>query len=89
VRTTDGVFRLGGEEFALLLPGTGLEQGLAAAEKLRARIAGQPIDGDLAITASFGVSITLGRESRDEFVRRADEALYTAKDKGRNRVEAA
>jgi diguanylate cyclase (GGDEF)-like protein len=89
VRATDGLFRLGGEEFALLMPGTDMEQGLAAAEKLRLRIASQPLDGDLPITASFGVSVTGGGESRDEFLRRADEAMYAAKEKGRNRVEAA
>lgn len=89
VRATDMLFRLGGEEFAMLMPGTDLEQGLAVAEKLRAQVAAQPMAGDLEITASFGVSVTMGQEPQEDFICRADEALYTAKTKGRNRVEAA
>lgn len=87
VRVSDNVYRLGGEEFALLLSGTNIEQGRATAEKLRELVAGSPLAGGLAITASFGVAETDGRESPDEFFRRADEALYAAKAGGRNRVE--
>ncbi|MDQ7836291.1 MAG: GGDEF domain-containing protein [Humidesulfovibrio sp.] len=89
VRATDTLFRLGGEEFAVLMPGTDLEQGGAVAEKLRVRVAAQPMAGDLEITASFGVSITRGQEPQEDFICRADEALYAAKTKGRNRVETA
>ncbi|MBU1230593.1 MAG: GGDEF domain-containing protein [Proteobacteria bacterium] len=87
VRVSDSVYRLGGEEFALLLSGTNIEQGRATAEKLRELVAGSPLAGGLAITASFGVAETDGRESPDEFFRRADQALYAAKAGGRNRVE--
>lgn len=87
VRVSDSVFRLGGEEFALLLPGTDIEDGRVTAEKLRERVALMPLDLDLTITASFGVSDTDGHESPDEFFRRADQALYAAKAGGRNRVE--
>lgn len=87
VRASDTVFRLGGEEFALLLPGTDIVQGRVVAEKLRGRVAARPLDGDLAITASFGVAETDGNESPDEFFRRADQALYAAKADGRNRVK--
>jgi len=88
VRVSDSLFRLGGEEFALLLPGTNLEQGLVAAEKLRALVEAAPLDKNLPITASFGLAVTTGGESPDEFVRRADQAMYAAKTSGRNRVEA-
>ncbi|MHC1700045.1 MAG: diguanylate cyclase [Humidesulfovibrio sp.] len=86
VRASDTLFRLGGEEFAVLLPGTDIESGRLTAEKLRERVAGTGLDG-LPITASFGVAETDGNESPDEFFRRADQALYVAKAKGRNRVE--
>lgn len=87
VRASDTVYRLGGEEFAVLLPGTDIEQGRVTAEKLRQCVAGTPLDGDLPITASFGVAETDGSESPDEFYRRADQAMYAAKANGRNRVE--
>lgn len=88
VRASDTVYRLGGEEFAVLLPGTDIEKGRMTAEKLRLAVADQALDG-LAITASFGVAETDGDESPDEFFRRADQALYAAKAGGRNRVESA
>jgi len=86
VRASDTVFRLGGEEFAVLLPGTDIEQGRLTAEKLREGVARSPLSG-LAITASFGVADTGGDESPDELFRRADQALYAAKANGRDRVE--
>lgn len=88
VRASDTLYRLGGEEFAVLLPGTDIEQGRVTAEKLRVHVANTPLDG-LPITASFGVAETDGNESPDEFFRRADQAMYAAKAKGRNRVEIA
>lgn len=88
VRASDTVYRLGGEEFAVLLPGTDIENGRVAAEKLRERVADTALDG-VPITASFGVAVTDGNESPDEFFRRADQAMYSAKAGGRNRVEIA
>jgi diguanylate cyclase (GGDEF)-like protein len=88
VRASDTVYRLGGEEFAVLLPGTDIEQARVTAEKLRELVAGAPLDG-LPITASFGVAETDGNESPDEFFRRADQAMYAAKAGGRNRVEVS
>ncbi|ATE67224.1 GGDEF domain-containing protein [Rhizorhabdus dicambivorans] len=82
--------RIGGEEFALLMPNTGLADARRRAEQLREAIgAGSvEIDGErIAVTTSMGVA-RLGRG--DDFSRlyaRADAALYTAKDGGRNRVE--
>jgi diguanylate cyclase (GGDEF)-like protein len=86
VRASDTLYRLGGEEFAVLLPGTDIEQGRVTAEKLRERVAAAPLDG-VSITASFGVAETDGNESPDEYFRRADQAMYVAKAGGRNRVE--
>jgi len=89
VRASDTLYRLGGEEFAMLLPGTDIEQGRVTAEKLRLRVAESPLDRDVPITASFGVAVTDGNESPDEFYRRADQAMYAAKEAGRNRVEVS
>ena len=87
--------RLGGEEFAVLLPGAGLDEGLAFAERCRTAIAAAratAYDGRaaLAITASFGVVSTTaaGYRLRD-LLANADQALYRAKSAGRNRVAAA
>jgi len=87
--------RLGGEEFAVLLPGAGLDEGLAFAERCRSAIAAAratAYDGRaaLAITASFGVVSTTaaGYRLRD-LLANADQALYRAKGAGRNRVAAA
>ncbi|MGL6291421.1 MAG: diguanylate cyclase [Silanimonas sp.] len=87
--------RLGGEEFAVLLPGAGLDTGLAFAERCRAAIATTRALGfdertTLAITASFGVVSTTaaGYRLRD-LLANADQALYRAKGAGRNRVAAA
>ena len=88
VRASDTLYRLGGEEFAVLLPGTDIENGRVTAEKLRERVADTALDG-VPITASFGVAVTDGNESPDEFFRRADQAMYAAKAGGRNRVEVA
>ena len=84
--------RLGGEEFAVLLPDCPPDQALARAERLRAAIGAlSPIeDGELSVTASLGVAVTasLGYDVSELLVR-ADHALYRAKSEGRNRVVAA
>jgi len=79
--------RFGGEEFALVLPGLHLDEAVARAERLRHRFS-QP---DSPLTVSLGVAAQLpepGGEPAD-LLRRADTALYRAKRRGRNRVEAA
>lgn len=91
-REVDVVARIGGEEFALLLPSTGLERALAVAERLRASVAGSAalVDGmAIAYTVSAGVAVALdGSEGIDVLMRQADRALYAAKRAGRNRVES-
>ena len=91
LRASDFVGRMGGEEFLALLPDTELEGALQAAENLRAAVAGITVAGvDVPITASFGVAVfPEDGPDADHLLRRADRALYAAKDRGRNRVEAA
>ncbi|OCP00530.1 MULTISPECIES: sensor domain-containing diguanylate cyclase [unclassified Ensifer] len=89
LRASDLFGRLGGEEFAIMLPHVDAKGALAAAEKLRAAIAAQTIHGDfgqLAVTASFGTA-ALSPKSRDigTLLAQADAAMYLAKAAGRNR----
>ena len=86
------VGRLGGEEFAILLEGAHLEAAAAHAELLRARLAELSFDasaGKLSMTCSFGVAQARPGESIDQLLKRADTALYEAKESGRDRVVAA
>ncbi|MBL6081016.1 sensor domain-containing diguanylate cyclase [Belnapia sp. T18] len=85
------LFRMGGEEFAVLLPGAGLAEAAQVAERLRAAIRDMPWDdGESWLSASFGVA-EAGPADRtlDGLMRRADAAVYAAKERGRNRVEVA
>ncbi len=92
VRRIDTVARTGGEEFLVVLPETGFDEALDVAEKLRAQIEAQPIPGGATqpggrLTISLGVAALLPGEGADMLLVRADEALYAAKRRGRNRVE--
>ena len=81
--------RIGGEEFALLLPGQSAESAMALADDIRARFNGtvHPIlSGNEWLSASFGVSHCAPGESPRAAFRRADVALYRAKEAGRNQV---
>lgn len=92
VRRSDLGFRIGGEEFALILNETALAAGVEVAEKLRHRIDASPIalasGQQLFPTMSFGVAGPEGHSLESLFAA-ADQALYAAKRKGRNRVEVA
>ena len=91
LRRVDVVGRLGGEEFAALLPGTDAAGAVQLAERLRQAVAERPADietGSLAYTVSVGVTWFAPSDSNaDAILARADRALYRAKDHGRNRVE--
>ena len=90
LRGTDFIARFGGEEFVLLLPDTPQAAGMKLLESLRAAIEACPFHfkGDpVTITASIGISAFRAGEHSDQVLKRADQALYRAKDAGRNRVE--
>ncbi|ALA58563.1 putative Diguanylate cyclase [Nitrospira moscoviensis] len=91
VRDVDSVARYGGEEFAVVLPHTDLAQADRLAERIRAAIerrAFQLSDGQVRITASFGVAAPRRADSASvaDWIAAADQALYLAKAQGRNRV---
>ncbi|HEY0158619.1 MAG TPA: diguanylate cyclase [Thermoanaerobaculia bacterium] len=87
-RATDFVARIGGEEFAVVLPETPLFEAMQFAEKIRSRIAVTPVAG-LHLTVSLGVANALHSRVRNtaELFHAADQALYRAKANGRNRTE--
>ena len=87
LRTSDIFARWGGEEFIGLLPETNLDKGLIAVEKLKNLISNHTFDLDKPVTVSIGiVEISDYGENFDFFVEAVDQALYEAKNSGRNRV---
>ena len=89
-RAGDYLFRLGGEEFLMLLVDTGLDGARRVAEKLRRGVEQEvfrlPQDRTLNITLSIGVACFNGHPDYQQLMRRADDGLYQAKHSGRNRV---
>ncbi len=89
-RSFDLVARMGGEEFALMLPGTGLMAALATAERIRQRATMARVVGDrglaVGFTVSVGVAVLMANDDATSLLARADKALYQAKHEGRNRV---
>lgn len=88
-RKDDFVFRWGGEEFVILLPRTTLEAAMQVAETIRAEVARIAIPGLPRFTVSIGVARHNPDESIDDLFKRVDDALYRAKNNGRNKVLAA
>src|SRR5436189_269359 len=95
VRSVDLVGRLGGEEFVVVMPETNLSGAAVVADRLRLAVCEQPFNlpanGELVpVTISIGVAITAtGEDTLEGLLKRADEALYAAKNGGRNRVVTA
>jgi diguanylate cyclase (GGDEF)-like protein len=95
VRKEDLVARIGGEEFCILVPCIEKNELLILAEKLRKkceemRVTVDNIQETISVTASFGVTrynVNDTNENEDKFLKRADTALYKAKNSGRNKVE--
>lgn len=89
LREGDKAGRLGGEEFAVVLPRTSLEEACALVNRLREKLAGTPVvteKGEISITISIGLAM-LGSTSAKESLNQADEALYAAKAAGRNQMQ--
>jgi diguanylate cyclase (GGDEF)-like protein len=88
LRYGDTIFRVGGEEFVLLLPGADLEVAKNVAEKIRASVSEATAFDGHSITISIGASESSHSDTSASWLKRCDEALYSAKAEGRNRVVA-
>ena len=92
LRADSVVTRYGGEEFAVLLPVAGLDEARAVAERLRKAVEAEAVEiagAHIAITISVGLAMMAEDERVDDALKRADAALYRAKNGGRNRVDVA
>ena len=90
LRNEDVMGRLGGEEFAIFLPNAGEAGGLTVAERLRGMVELNPAQigqHRIALTVSVGVALCAEDETADAVLQRADQSMYLAKERGRNRVE--
>ena len=92
LRTVDTLARYGGEEFVVIFGLTDLNGAMGAAERMRAKLAATPFQWSgraVTVTASMGVAAWAGvNETTEGLLRRADQGVYAAKDRGRNRVVA-
>jgi diguanylate cyclase (GGDEF)-like protein len=91
IRAGDTLVRYGGEEFVILAPDTDQEGALDLAERVGQALRSTPIETERGVvnTASFGVAVLCEEDTAlEHLVRRADEALYSAKAQGRDRVVA-
>ena len=89
IREVDTSARYGGEEFVILLPQTNCVSATHIAERIRASIEEKIVIEGVSITSSFGVVEVEENFSIEELIKKADDALYEAKDTGRNRVVCA
>ncbi len=86
IRRLDQLFRIGGEEFMLLLPDTSGSSALVLAEEVRALISKNNFIEGCRVTVSIGLSELEAGENIDEWMKQGDNALYAAKENGRNQV---
>ncbi|MCP4694958.1 MAG: GGDEF domain-containing protein, partial [Desulfobacterales bacterium] len=93
LRANDSAYRYGGEEFTVILPETGSEEAKIVAERIRTSVEAEvlrPSSGGGVVTTSISIGVTqyIPGERISAFVERADMAMYTSKENGRNRVTA-
>ena len=92
LRGYDLIGRYGGEEFLVVLPGCAIDCAEQVAERIREAVAGEPVDAagaKVSVTMSLGVACAEPGTDVYSLIKAADDALYRAKDNGRNRVEKA
>lgn len=93
LRSFDDAFRFGGEEFLVLLKGSGADEAVGVLDRIRLDLEARPVrlrtGQSIPVTASFGVATAEADEAVDDLIARADQALYRAKQTGRNRVVVA
>lgn len=92
LRKEDVLGRLGGEEFAIFLPSASVQDAQEVAERLRRAVASQPLPAlpqPIALSVSIGLATCQGNDPPEAAIHRADQAMYLAKQRGRNRVEMA
>lgn len=88
-RPSDILCRMGGEEFVILLPDTGLEQARIALLRFLTEFSSSPVPStDRQMTFSAGIALCLENETLADVLRRADAAMYDAKNLGKNRIQA-
>jgi len=86
IRETDCLYRFGGEEFVVVLTGAGLNAANKISEELRLIIESNNLLDGKVVTASFGVAEYINNESAGDWLSRGDEAMYNAKESGRNKT---
>ena len=87
LRTSDFIGRYGGDEFVVILPNTPKEYSFIVFERIRKIITDKKIGKKIFVTVSFGVTKAKSKDTPDTIFKRADSALYRAKNNGRNRIE--
>jgi diguanylate cyclase len=85
-RKTDSLFRMGGEEFVVLLPDTSEEDAVTLADDMRTAVAASPLLEGHKVTVSIGVGLADPGDSVETWIKGTDAAMYAAKESGRNRV---
>ena len=87
IRKSDCFCRWGGEEFCILAPQTTREQAVVGMEKIRNLVADHHFPEGVRLTISGGLTMLRADDTNEHLIKRADDALYRAKAKGRNRIE--
>ncbi len=88
MRTMDTAYRYGGEEFTVLLPETDCDAALTVAERIKEKVSGEALEysNDPCVTVSIGATQYSETDTISDLIKRADKAMYVAKQKGRNRI---